>query len=174
MTVASVTTHAMVSRKTFYLFFEDREACFLAMLDEIYERALAGVQALEPAGDWPQQLRTMLEHGLCALACYPLHARVACVEVLAAGPAALQRRADALAELARLLARGYEVAPPDHEIPELMPEAIAGALDEIVRAHICEGRADELPALLPDLMYCALAPFVGPERAKELAAEAAA
>ncbi|MGB2710495.1 MAG: helix-turn-helix domain-containing protein, partial [Conexibacter sp.] len=45
MTVTAVIAGAGVSRRTFYEFFEDREACFLAVLDSVYGRGLTGARA---------------------------------------------------------------------------------------------------------------------------------
>jgi AcrR family transcriptional regulator len=173
MTVTAVTTGASVSRKTFYAFFADREACFLAALDSVIERSCANARATEAAtagAPWPERLRAVLAAGLSALAEHPHEARIAFVEVLAAGPAALRRRATVIAELARLFEPGYAAAGSRAAVPKLMPMAIAGAFDEVVRGHVADGRIAELPALLPDLLFCALAPFLGPAEAAKLAA----
>lgn len=174
MTVSAVIARAGVSRKTFYALFADREACFLAAYDVVLERARVGVlDAAAPLLDeapWPERLRAVLGWGLDALAANPHAARVAFIEVLAAGPEAIHRRDRALHELARLLEPGYDAAPAEVEIPRLMPEAIAGALYEIVRARVAAARVDELPSLLPGLLYCTLAPFLGPAAAAELVA----
>lgn len=172
MTVSAVIGTAGVSRKTFYELFADREACFLAALDAVFDQARAGIREVGPSVEeatWPVRLRALLGWGLGALADHPHAARVAFVEVLAAGPRAIQRRDAALGELARLLGPGYDAAPARVKVPRLMPEAIAGALYEIVRARVADGRLAELPGLLPDLLYCALAPFVGPAEAARAA-----
>ncbi len=172
MTVSTVIAHASVSRKTFYEQFADRETCFVAALDDVLARTLGAVRSQELAtreAAWPRRLQQLLASGLEAIATHPCEARVLFVEALAAGPAALQRRDDALARLAQLLEPGYEAAPASVTIPQLMPEAVAGALYEVVRARVAAGRARELPQLLPDLLYCALAPFVGPAKAARAA-----
>ncbi len=172
MTVSAVIAKAGVSRKTFYELFDDREACFLAALDAVLDQARASVGEITPAvatAAWPERLRAMLGWGLGALAANPNAARVTFVEVLAAGPQAIKRRDAALSELARLLTPGYEAAPARVKVPRLMPEAIAGALYEIVRARVADGRLSELPGLEPDLLYCALAPFMGPAEAARAA-----
>ena len=176
MTVSAVIARAGVSRKTFYALFADREACFLAAYDVLLERARIGVRDAAAQLDeaaWPERLAAILGWGLEALAANPHAARVAFLEVLAAGPEALNRRDNALHELARLLEPGYEAAPADVDIPRLMPEAIAGALYEIVRARVAAARTAELPTLLPGLLYCALAPFLGPAAAAALASAGA-
>lgn len=169
MTVSAVIARAGVSRKTFYEFFQDREDIFLATFDQLLERALDGARdAYENGGEtWPERLRALLEAGLQALAANPHEARLGFVEVLAAGPRALQRRDGALREFMQFLAPGYEAA--DGDLPELLPEAIVGAVYEVVYARVLQARTAELPELLAQLMYVALAPFLGPVTARRLA-----
>ena len=170
MTVSTVIAQANVSRKTFYELFADREDCFVAAYDLVVDRALSGVRdAFAIDAPWSARLRAALAWTLAALAHHPHEARVAFVEVLAAGPRALERRDRALGELASLLAPGFDVGPPDVDIPASMPTAIVGALGELIAAHVRRGTTAGLPLLLPDLLYCALAPFIGPVAAAEAA-----
>lgn len=168
MTVSAVIARAGVSRKTFYEFFADREDCFLAAFDGLLDAALRGARDAYATGDaWPDRLRTMLSAALETLAAHAHEARLGFVEVLAAGPRALQRRDAALRAFMEFVAPGYEAADSGPAIPPLMPEAIVGALYEIVYTRVLHERTAELPSLLPDLMFCALAPFVGPAQAAE-------
>jgi len=173
MTVSAVIANAGVSRKTFYEFFRDREDLFIAAFDGLLREALAGASAAFERGDsWPERLRNVLETGLEALARRPDAARLGFVEVLAAGPAALERREQAMRAFAGFLSPGSEAAreQADAEVPALMPEAVAGALYEIVYARVLQGRTAELPSLLGQLLFCALAPFLGPSAAARHAA----
>lgn len=175
MSVSAVLARASVSRKTFYEQFADREHCFLAACEHVAERGLAGLRdAYAVDAPWPERLRAALAWRLDALAGRPAEARVALVEALAAGPRALALRDRALRELAALLAPGFDAAPRGARIPATMPEAVAGALCELVASRVRRGRVAELPALLPDLLFCALAPFVGPAAAAEAVAPSGA
>ncbi len=173
MTVSAVIAKAGVSRKTFYEFFSDREDIFLAAFDLVVAQAIEGCrEAYEGDGTWPERLRRVLESGLEALAAHPNEAAMGFVEVLAAGPRALQRRDAAMREFMQFLSPGYEAAAGGGDpapIPPLMPEAIVGAIFEIVYARVLQQRTAELPELLEQLMYCALAPFLGPAAAAEQA-----
>jgi AcrR family transcriptional regulator len=171
MTVSAVTQRAGISRKTFYELFSDREDCFLATYDHVLTCVLRGMrQAYDAQDAWPAQLRAALAWLLETLASRPHEARVAFVEAFAAGPKPMVRRARAMRELTPLLEPGYAAAPASVAIPRLLPEATVGALQEVIAARVVEGRTRELPALLPDLLYCALAPFLGPVEAAALAA----
>ncbi|MBS1870946.1 MAG: TetR/AcrR family transcriptional regulator [Actinobacteria bacterium] len=174
MTVSTVIAHANVSRKTFYEQFADREHCFAAAYEALAQRALAGVHgAAAIDAPWPERLRAALAWRLQALAAHPHEARVAFVEVLAAGPRALALREQAVRELAPLFVPGFDAAPAGATIPRSMPTAVAGALAELIATHVRGDDAAALPALLPDLLFCALAPFVGPVAAATAVEDAA-
>jgi len=166
MTVSAVIARAGVSRKTFYEFFADREACFLAAFDQVLEEGLSGMRAAYATSeDWTTNLRAAFERGLAALAAHPHEARVGFVEVLAAGPRALDRRDAAMRAFTEFLQPGYDAAPDGVPVPPLMAEAVVGAVYEIVYARVLGDRIGELPGLVGELMFCALAPFVGIEAA---------
>jgi len=163
MTVSAVIARANVSRKTFYEQFADREHCFLAAYELIVDRALAGLRAAYAIdAPWPERLRAAIDWALHALAAHPSEARVAFVEVLAAGPRALGLRDRALHELKPLFAPGFDVAPAGLTIPGSMPLAISGTFGELIGLQVRQGDVTQLTRLLPDLLYCALAPFLGP------------
>jgi len=168
MTVSAVLARANVSRKTFYEQFADREHCFLAAYEHVAERALTGVRtAFAIEAPWPERLRAALGWGLRALAAHEAEARVVFVEVLAAGPRALELRDRTLRELTPLFAPGFDAARAGAAIPSSMPQAIAGAFCELIGTEIRHGAAARLPLLLPDLLFCALAPFLGPVAASD-------
>lgn len=166
MTVSAITRRAGVSRKTFYELFDDREACFLTIYDRVVACGLEGVRtAYASERSWPLRIRAALTWLAQALAERPHEARVALVEVYAAGAAALERRDATLAALVPLFA----AAPAADGASALLPEAAVGAVAEVLYARVLRGQARELPALVPDLLYCALAPFLGSAKAAKVA-----
>jgi AcrR family transcriptional regulator len=175
MSVSAVTRRAGVSRKTFYELFEDREACFLAVYDRLVACALEGIRAAyDGERAWPERVRAMLTRLLGMLSERPHEARVAFVEVYAAGAAALARRDATLAQVAPLFDPDAKSVPDRRARSPLLPEAVVGALAEVIYARVLRGQTRELPALLPDLQFCALAPFLGPTAAAQLAGTASA
>jgi len=172
MTVSTIIGHANVSRKTFYEMFADREDCFLAAYELVSQHAVAGMRAAyEIDAPWPERLHAALAWALDALADHPREARVAFVEALAAGPGALALRERALNELTPLLTPGFDAAPAGTTIPASMPLAVVGAFGELIAARVRRGAVEQLPGLLPDVLFCALAPFTGPLAATELVAD---
>ena len=94
--VADVLRIARVGRETFYEQFSSKEDCFMSVFEEAY-RQLAAASAPDGlgAGSTPQDVfELVLRAYLDALADEPVYARVFLIEVYAAGPAALARRAE--------------------------------------------------------------------------------
>ncbi len=150
--VADVVAGARVSRATFYEFFRDKEECFLAAYDAILAQFLGRViGAYQQEGQWPERIRWGLEAILAFMAAEPAFARMCLIEVLAAGPAALERRTlimdRFIAQLAALGAAARAAAP---ELPELAPhvyEASVGASNELVARQLLRGGPESLPEL---------------------------
>jgi hypothetical protein len=49
--------------------------------------------------------------------------------------------------------------------PALTAETLVGGIYEVVYARVLQGRGSQLPALLPDLLFSVLLPYVGHETA---------
>src|SRR3954463_4377244 len=111
--VADVIARAGVSRKTFYEHFENKEECFLAAYDAGVELMLdaidEAIRAAAPGG--PVAIaRAGTARYLETLAANPAFARTFLIEVLAAGPRALERRAAVHARFADQLATIHRAA----------------------------------------------------------------
>jgi AcrR family transcriptional regulator len=66
-TVADIVARARTSRRTFYEYFPDREACFVALLTDNNAdliRAITG--AVDPEAPWPTQVRQAIEAWVAA------------------------------------------------------------------------------------------------------------
>ena len=166
LTVAAILERAGVSRKTFYEHFSDKEECFLAAYDVVSEGLVRSVsEAFNGRDAWRDRVHDGLAEFLRVLGAEPDFARMCIVEVLAAGPAALQRRDGVMRTFTVFFDAGRAEAPPAWELPKLISEAVVGAIYELIYARILRNRTEELPDLLPDLMYIALVPYLGPEQA---------
>jgi AcrR family transcriptional regulator len=165
-----------VSRKTFYEQFANKEECFLAAYDTEAEELLAAIgEAIDAAApDWLAAGLAGTQRYLAELAARPVFARTFLVEVLAAGPAALARRADVHRRFADQL-RGV-MADAQRDLPELAEPAdhvfaaTVGAVNELVTAHLRTQGAETLPELVPAVVDVQLALLVGRETAARIAA----
>jgi AcrR family transcriptional regulator len=167
VSVAAVLRHAGVSRKTFYELYSGKEECFVTVYEDEMERLLAPVmQAFEGSEPWVDRLRTALGVLLGALANDPAAARICFVEVLAAGPLALERRAQALAALDPLFAPhdGAEERDADGAQTPRSRAVTAGSvgyLAEVLHREIAAGHVDDLPLLRAQLTDTLTLPFTG-------------
>jgi AcrR family transcriptional regulator len=166
--VVDVIGVAGVSRKTFYELFTSKEDCFLATYDVLLATLLGdtgrGFES-KPGAPWAERIAEGLGALLDDLAEHPDEARFAIVEVLAAGPKALARRDAALRQFTGFIDAGR--AETSVELPGITALSIAGGVNEVLYSEILHGAASRLPSRLPDLMFCIVLPFVGPERAAE-------
>ena len=173
-TVADVVGGAGVSRKTFYEHFQDKEDCFLAAFDVGVGVLVNAVEraTLEATGEWRNHIRAGVRAYLTTLAAVPAFARTFLIEVLAAGPRALERRAEVHARFAQVLRTLHETYRADHpdEIPELPDEvfiAVVGAVNELVSDRVRKGRTADLLELEPVISYLQIAFLAGHSEAAD-------
>jgi AcrR family transcriptional regulator len=159
VTVADVVRLARVSRSTFYEQFADKEECFLAT----YE---AGAQALmetvaervrrEGGEDWHDRIRVGLTCYTELLASDPALARTLLVDVLGAGPRAVQLRRrvfGGFVDLWRPSPKGKRPADVAlRQVPDEFLRALVGGIGELVFEHIVTHGAESLPELAPTLI----------------------
>ena len=162
--VADVIARAGVSRKTFYELYASKEECFVALYEHELERLLGpALQAFAGSEPWIDRLRTAIGVLLGNLAADPVAARICFVEVLAAGPQALERRNTAIASLDSLFDRASGTA--GERAPRARTAGAIGYLSEVLNREIGAGRTTRLPELRAELMYTLTLPFVGPQDA---------
>lgn len=165
-TVADLTREAGISRTTFYAMFEDKEACFLAAYDGVAGALVRRItKAYEAEERWPQRARAGLAALLEALAEEPAIARLALVDVGAAGPAAQRRYRAALQRLTPLFDEGRDFAPGGRSLPANTSRMAIGAVAGLIFDELAAGRAEYLPNLLSDLLFATLVPYIGPAAA---------
>jgi AcrR family transcriptional regulator len=165
-TVERVLHVADVPAPVFGEHFEDKQDCLLQALDELIgQLEFVVLERASGAAPWPERIRLGLQTLLGALACNPDGARVALVECLSAGEAAVARLRAALGAFVPILEQGRAVAASTEHLPPQASEAVVGGIAAILHRRVLEGRTAELPALLPDLVYFALMPYLGHHRA---------
>ena len=165
-TVADLTRQAGISRTTFYEMFEDKEACFLAAYDGVVDGLVRQIsKAYEAEEGWPQRARAGLAALLGALAEEPELARLALVDVGAAGPAAQRRYRAALQRLTPFFDEGRDFAPGGRNLPANTSRMAIGAVAGLISDELAAGRAGRLPDLLSEVLFATLVPYIGPAAA---------
>jgi len=173
--VADVLTRAGISRRTFYEHFADKEDCYLQAYDHVAGILTAAVgEALAGQRRWDDSMRAALDLFLRTVAEYPSVARAMLVEVLAVGPAGVQRRDASVAPFQQFFEVARELAPAEAAIPETVSETLVGGIIETITTRVLRDEADRVPDLIDQLMFWGLVPFVGPVEANATLARMAA
>jgi AcrR family transcriptional regulator len=155
-TAEAIAREAGMSKATFYEHFANKEDCIVALFDTATEvvlhamRAAAGASRDEPT---PRRVRALVDAFLQALADFPDEAQTLLVEIVGAGPRALERRDRALDAVAQYIddfnrddaARG---ATPRLGSPH-DAFAIVGAVVELASRQIRTGRPADIRQLEP-------------------------
>jgi AcrR family transcriptional regulator len=174
-TIAHITRHAAVSRRTFYEHFSSKDECFVAAYDTVMAELRQRVSAaFEGAEDWPHAVKAGIGAMLEFLAAEPSLARLCMVEALVAGPVVVERYDAAIQSFVPYFQSGREGRPPE-VLARLSPtteEALVGGMVSLISRRIIAGKAEELEELLPDLVEFTLTPYVGSAEAAKLAQEA--
>jgi AcrR family transcriptional regulator len=171
-TVGDLTKEAGISRTTFYELFEDKEACFLAAYDNAVDVLVRQVvAAYESEERWPRRARAGLSALLELLAAEPELARLALVDIGAAGPAAQRRYRVAVQRLTPLFEEGRDFAPGGRGLPANTSRMAIGGVTGLIADELVAGRAEQLPELLSDVLFATLVPYIGPDAAAREARE---
>jgi AcrR family transcriptional regulator len=156
--VADLLELSGVSRRAFYEHFADREACFLATLDEILEGAMAVTATrLHQDGSREERAERSLMAFLEMLVGQRAAASLCLVEAHAAGAAAVKRVDEAIAGFGELLGEALRERPGYAGMPDEMLWAMVGAMRKIVHTRLHRGTESELLEMGPDLLQLALA-----------------
>ena len=166
-TVADVVERAGVSRRTFYEQFTDKEACFLAAYDVglavVLGRIAETAGGAGPAAGWRDRARAGVEAFLGLLAAEPAFARALQVEILTAGPAALQRRAGMLVMFSGVWRNVFDQARAEEPALPALPDEVftilTAGLEELIRDCIRTRGTDALPELAEPILRTVVAVF---------------
>jgi hypothetical protein len=90
------------------------------------------------------------------------------IEPYAAGRAAVERIIDTMRSLSLFLEEGYHRGDHTEQLPRTCSDAIAGAIHELLCHAAEQERVPQLRELLPQAVYVALAPFLGPAKSREI------
>jgi AcrR family transcriptional regulator len=163
-----VAARAGVGRDTLRQQFGDKQGMFIAAHDWLAERLADYVApAYQQPGSWPEQISRALSALLTAIAYRPQGARVAIIEVLAAGPEAHRRHLAAIETFAGFIDRGRDETPDGHRLPPTLARVVAGAAAARIHKEIATGHGGQLPGLHPQLLYLVLLPYLGHQQAQQ-------
>jgi AcrR family transcriptional regulator len=164
--VRTVLDQTGLYRQAFYDNFADKDGCYLAALEMGIGRLEATVmKATTSEESWHGRLRAGLGALLDYLDAEPDFGRGVIVEVHAAGPKALSRRAEAMKRAADFIDLARLEAGDSESPPQIAPEGIVAGIHAIVHSRLSTGATDGFRGLLPEFMYFAVLPYFGAEAA---------
>jgi AcrR family transcriptional regulator len=160
-----IAQFAGLSTEAFHRQFADKEACFLAVLEEFVGELVESVRPrMEDWSQWPQAAYAGVAAFVEYLAAHEALLRIAFIDLFEVGPAIVGRMTRSVDALTELLT---ENGPEPQRGPAIAREAITGALWGIIATYVVGDRIARLPALVDQLAFVVLAPYVGPKRAVE-------
>jgi AcrR family transcriptional regulator len=100
-TAEAIAREAGMSKATFYEHFDNKEDCIIRLFDVSAEAVIVGMRnAASVPGDPGMRYRAAIADFLGALAAFPNESRTLLVEIIGAGPKAIERRDRILATFA--------------------------------------------------------------------------
>lgn len=160
--IADVVSRAAVSRTSFYKLFNGKRDCFDAAVTQCIDRIAATLAAAAAGCESPAEaIRRGAVAGLDLLAAEPELALVLGGDVVGLDPGLVERYSSfTVPTLEAMWGREGE-PPPKH----LSPGLAFGRAQLLVFHEVAAGRPERLPALVPDIVYLAIAPFAGHDEA---------
>jgi AcrR family transcriptional regulator len=166
-TIADIVGCASISRATFYKHFTNKRECFCATADAFLEE-LQGVAAVAYARgkDSPMaSVRNVIAAMLELLAAKPDYTKLLLLEAPIVDPEIVRRyRNLAISALKKQL-----VTEGVARRAEADPEIAFGRAKVLIADHVAAGQVEDLPSLLPEMVYIALLPYAGQDAALEQA-----
>lgn len=159
LTDPQIAQFAGISTEAFHRQFASKQDCFMAVLDEFVAEALDAVQEpLRLADDWPRAVYGAMGAFVDYLVAHEALLRMAFIDLFDVGPAIIGHITRSVAGFTKLLT---ESAPEPRRGPLVAEQAITGALWSIIASYVFNSRLQRLPALVDQLTFVVLAPYIG-------------
>lgn len=166
--VARITQRAGVSRRTFYESFENRDECFVAVLESTVDQIAKEISAENLGGlSWRERVRGGLWRILCFFDREPALARMCLVESRRGGGIVLDYRQRTIERLAVIVDQGRDESPNGGGVAALTAHGVIGGVFELVYSRLLNAgsepkvEAPPLRKLLGEFMGMIVLPYLG-------------
>jgi AcrR family transcriptional regulator len=137
--VSAVIGEAAVSRPTFYEFFSDRDACFIAAIQDAQGRLLEAIGEAVAARPAEQATAAAVEALVSFASAEPALARFLMSESLGGGPRALDARDEGISAVAALLDQAHGDDGAGSIGPDLDHQVLFGGLHRVLARRLRRG-----------------------------------
>ena len=151
----AISREAGMSKATFYEHFDNKEDCIVALHDDATRAVLEAMRRTgdEHGGDTAGRVRAVIHTFLEVLAAFPDEAQTLLVEIIGAGPRAMERRDRVLADYASYVDDVNREDAARYGVVRLASPhdafAIVGAVIELASRQIRTGEPDDIRDLEP-------------------------
>jgi AcrR family transcriptional regulator len=150
--VKYVLARAKTNRKVFYEQFASKQDCFLSTYDYFTDGAVQRISAAyRQKRGWRRKLHAAFEAYTLEVVASPKAARLALVEVLAAGPVAIARLDRTRQTFEKMIATSLSEGHSGVELPPLLVQGTVCGIERVTRRHLLAGTIEELPGLAEEL-----------------------
>jgi AcrR family transcriptional regulator len=168
VTIEEIAERAGGSRADFERCFTSKQACAVAVLEELAENNLRAVRgAFDDESRWPDSLRAAAYAHLRWILDNPKKMRFGLLEMLWAGELTSALRDDLFRAYIEMVDAGREAAPDPDSVPAYTAEGVVGSITQAIVRHLDKPEAPDLQALVPEMMYLAVKPYLGEKAARE-------
>jgi AcrR family transcriptional regulator len=159
----AIAREAGMSKATFYEHFDNKEDCIVALFDAavgVLDGAMRAAGEAQAAADLSTRVQATVRAFLQVLSDYPDESQTLLVEIVGAGPRAMQRRDAALDRIATAI-DGYNQTDAERGAARRFSSfddafAIVGAVVELASRHLRKRRTEDIRELEPVIERVAL------------------
>jgi AcrR family transcriptional regulator len=168
-TVREICAEANISARSFHEHFSSKQEAVFSGVEAGVDRVMGFCQEVyRKARSWPDSVWDGMNAYIEWAQNEPAFARTGIVELLAAGPAAVELTQSLMEAFSIFLQPGYDLLDP----------SAAGSLDqpvtqrffELLYLHITQHSVETVHTIMPDLVRTILTPFMGPQATEEFIA----
>jgi AcrR family transcriptional regulator len=161
-TVEHICSEAQISKETFREHFKNKQEAAMSALETSADQVMTDVREIfKAAATWPDGVWDSVSAVLEWMVHEPAFARLALVEMLAAGEAALELLQSLMDAFAMFLEPGYELLSEETSSKQLLDETVANAVFGLLHEYIAREGTESLPDLCPETVRTILVPFLG-------------
>lgn len=162
LSIPAISAAAGTSNQTFYENFNSKRDAFIAAYEIVSDKALRFcTAAFKGAPDGPEAIGTVLRALTEHIAEDQMYARLAFLEMMTAGPPALDRSEEAMNGVLAFVENSKGSKELWSQVPRVVLEATAGGIWFVIQREVAHGRDASMPEKAPELARLALLPVAG-------------